>query len=1502
MKPKHLLCKVISILILITFLFQQTAFGNIPTQTISSTLATGNIVPGQKPTEDEAAIEFVRVSIQRLRMHGVEPLQIRPRIDAMLREGDDPLSFRIGRIVYLVDKGLFAVSLTPSGDTVYINQDNEIVDASGQPIATGAAREDEDLAQADFDAPGEPGGRELGYATFTVLGNPAQINIGNIREIHGVIDTAIEPYFPEDSDALPDPEKAVCVTERGSRELVDRIRQLLNISGFKGTRLYAIFENLIANPSGNSRIATLTTNGKPIGEVDISALDAASVEEIARNSGYSLSSKDKLRILGHASDRGPTIADAGNIDENAMRIIFELLRYMGVDKKVVSQFNLLIRNNLSNAWTLADEINNQVDNNWDKRTNRRPANLLAKLKTRQIAMATVAAPNALALLAQDTELMAEINTFFGGTPEPTDPDVFEDIVAAEAALAPVLSDEAAMPQAIARLQGLGVDKDTATRWVMRVNAGPVDAGDREDLAQADFDTPAEPTGRKDAGAVQPFLAMDPRSGQYYTYGTYAEHDVLLDQDDRGRAVVIRAGVTVDPAAAKRAFSRAHDELAELMGLRLSVFTGRPKGSEAQLKRFYAKFREFVYLHEVGHRIAAMTINLIYGDRLTPEVKEAFATLFARWALGATREIPGTDPQAEAYLMVCEVAGKYKDSPPANAPDEVKEKWPAIVALFNDLFLSNHTGYITLQSDNDRSLIDRLAEAGIIRDGEATHLQDLQFAVNGTTIEDLQTSERLKRALASAQNRGELKLMAIPITLECEVPEACARRLDAILAPQREGEDTAITKARKKLESGLQVKLGNRIYALKREGEIIVREQKDDVLATGSAMFDSIFDLGDNPFPDWAPKEGEGDLAFAADGGVAKSASELGHEISADLPPGGPGQAAAFALANLGKRVRAKFTFGNDANGIALKRRMEQSGMDVSGVALVDGKATARTFVVENKQGRKFLHEIGADNELSAADLTPDDYKVEVFYVGGAALTPKLMRELPDVFQRAKHEGAITVMDTVADRLGLWRELEGTGAAREICKNLDVLTISAGEVAQYTSETAPEAIIDHFLKMGVKTVIYKMGDKGCMVGSKGSPIFADTVVDGQFVTVQMPVYKYPAGFKVHHTGMGDAFSGGVAAAILDDRTLGASTAYATAVASKAGEQEAGGGDIGPEKAKGASNRFDEVLTQDNVMGAVERINTSEAAPATFLSDEQVLDLREFVIDELRRGSRDIVLLSWKVSQRLTRMKRIKEANAESMQEALVLLESWIKDNPTVDKVASLQSKGTSSGKQMTRPAHLKDLTPAEKSLLALIMHGPAEYSQRQAWAASLANTISAEAGKLKEGQRIYVPIDTGIGNMGPDLAWGLRTVMVEKGLADKVVIIAGTGSELADAVATALRENPDAIVRGVISTRDQQQYQDRFGRETRMKLVLVDDSAVPNTDTANLHYIPILPMIEAALTGELTPIPYARAAQSEAGSIFANIITLQLPRAEDAIPTQEELRSRLQEDITFLRKA
>ena len=81
----------------------------------------------------------------------------------------------------------------------------------------------------------------------------------------------------------------------------------------------------------------------------------------------------------------------------------------------------------------------------------------------------------------------------------------------------------------------------------------------------------------------------------------------------------------------------------------------------------------------------------------------------------------------------------------------------------------------------------------------------------------------------------------------------------------------------------------------------------------------------------------------------------------------------------------------------------------------------------------------------------------------------------DFLKKVKEMGKYTVLDTAWDSKGRWMNL-----LKPCMKYIDLFIPSLEEAVMLSGKEEPEEIADVFLSMGVKTVVIKLGKKGCFI--------------------------------------------------------------------------------------------------------------------------------------------------------------------------------------------------------------------------------------------------------------------------------------------------------------------------------------------------------------------------------------------------------------------------------------
>ncbi len=224
--------------------------------------------------------------------------------------------------------------------------------------------------------------------------------------------------------------------------------------------------------------------------------------------------------------------------------------------------------------------------------------------------------------------------------------------------------------------------------------------------------------------------------------------------------------------------------------------------------------------------------------------------------------------------------------------------------------------------------------------------------------------------------------------------------------------------------------------------------------------------------------------------------------------------AAVDLAKLGIRAAVCGRIGDDVFGRFISETLLAHGVDVSALKVDSSRATSQTLIV-NVQGedRRFIHSVGANKGLTAADLdTVVASPIRVLYLGGYLILPALEPEaLAERFARARKAGVTTVLDVATPGPGDYlRQL------RDVLPETDVFLPNSDEAALILGETDPVRQALTFRDLGARRVVITRGDQGAVYVSDA-------------FRARLGTYPVPA---VDSSGGGDAFDAGFIAGLLD----------------------------------------------------------------------------------------------------------------------------------------------------------------------------------------------------------------------------------------------------------------------------------------------------------------------------------------------------------------------------------
>lgn len=235
--------------------------------------------------------------------------------------------------------------------------------------------------------------------------------------------------------------------------------------------------------------------------------------------------------------------------------------------------------------------------------------------------------------------------------------------------------------------------------------------------------------------------------------------------------------------------------------------------------------------------------------------------------------------------------------------------------------------------------------------------------------------------------------------------------------------------------------------------------------------------------------------------------------------GGCAANVAVNLRRLNRTVGVVGRVGKDSLGSFLISSLHDQGVNIDWIRQSE-RPTAATVIL-NVQGedRRYVHCIGANADLSAADFTPDILRgPRVLYVGGYLAMPALGAEdLADILGQAKKQKMITVLDVVV----VSQIKDATSIVSSVLPNTDYFLPNEDEARLLTGQNdvySQARILGSYNPNAV--VVVTRGKKGAVTWSRGK-------------LIETPAFSMRS---VDESGAGDAFAAGLIVGILEDWRL------------------------------------------------------------------------------------------------------------------------------------------------------------------------------------------------------------------------------------------------------------------------------------------------------------------------------------------------------------------------------
>ncbi len=243
----------------------------------------------------------------------------------------------------------------------------------------------------------------------------------------------------------------------------------------------------------------------------------------------------------------------------------------------------------------------------------------------------------------------------------------------------------------------------------------------------------------------------------------------------------------------------------------------------------------------------------------------------------------------------------------------------------------------------------------------------------------------------------------------------------------------------------------------------------------------------------------------------------------DMGPGGKGSNQAVATARLGAQSSFVSIIGNDKLGEIGTDLYRQEGIDTRHVRITDDMATGVGFIIVNPAGgNAIILDMGANMLMDAryvdtaeATIRESDIVMSVLEVPPAAAVRAMELGSRHKVRTLLNPAPATKLDPAA------------------FQHIDYLTPNETELRILLGLAPDDAtptltLAQHLKTQGVKTIIVTQGAHGCIVISGGDV----TEVPGLDIDV------------VDTTGAGDAFSSGLAVALIEGRPLLDAVKFAT----------------------------------------------------------------------------------------------------------------------------------------------------------------------------------------------------------------------------------------------------------------------------------------------------------------------------------------------------------------------
>jgi 2-dehydro-3-deoxygluconokinase len=251
--------------------------------------------------------------------------------------------------------------------------------------------------------------------------------------------------------------------------------------------------------------------------------------------------------------------------------------------------------------------------------------------------------------------------------------------------------------------------------------------------------------------------------------------------------------------------------------------------------------------------------------------------------------------------------------------------------------------------------------------------------------------------------------------------------------------------------------------------------------------------------------------------------------------GGDTSNFAIAAARQGARVAYLSALGDDAYGALLRHLWDEEGVDHTHVASDAAAFSAVYFVTHDDSGHhfSFFRSGSAASRMTPATLAQAPIRAaRVLHLSGISLAISASAcDTAYAAIRCAREAGVWVSFDTNLRLKLWSLERARAVMNDVIGLSDICLPSYEDVVAITGLSEPDALVDHCLRLGAKTVALKLGERGAIVA---------TADERHHIA---PAFCKP----VDATGAGDVFGGAFVARLVAGDDLQSAGRYAATAA-------------------------------------------------------------------------------------------------------------------------------------------------------------------------------------------------------------------------------------------------------------------------------------------------------------------------------------------------------------------